>query len=80
MGFVHSVGSDLLGDAQFKKLPKAAKSTLAAAAKAVKVLLEEAQPKLSEDMPEALSFGISEVNAAFQTAEAAVASVKSLME
>ena len=37
---------------------------------------DEAQPKLSEDMPEKLSFDISEVNAAYQTAEAAVASVK----
>ena len=61
-------------------LPKTAKSTFAAAAKAVNKLFEETQPKLSEDMPEMLSFGISEANAAFQTAEAAVATVKSLME
>ena len=79
MGYTQTACSEILVDPRYKKLPKGTKSTFTAAAAAVKQLFDEAQPKLSEDMPETLSFGISEVNAAFLTAEAAVASVKSLM-
>ena len=46
----------LLADAAYKKLPRSAKSNFAPAAKRVKELIEEAQPKLAEEHPEKLSF------------------------
>ena len=79
MGYIHSACAEIAADERYKKLPKSSKTSFLAAAKAVKKLFEEAQPKLSEDIPEKLSFDINEVNAAFQTAEAAVAAAKTMM-
>ena len=79
MGYIHSACAEIAADERYKKLPKSAKTNFLAAAKAVKQLYEEAQPKLSEDIPEKLSFDINEVNAAFQAAEAAVAAAKTMM-
>ena len=80
MGFIHSACAEIAADDRYKKLPRSAKSNFSAAAKAVKQLYEEAQPKLSEEIPEKLSFDINEVNAAFQAAEAAVAATKLMLE
>ena len=80
MGYINNVCQGLLADAAYKKLPRSAKSNFAPAAKRVKELIDEAQPKLSEELPEKLSYELSEVNTAFQTAEAAVATVKAMLE
>ena len=80
LAYVNNVCQGLLADAAYKRLPRTAKNNFAPAAKRVKELLEEAQPKLSEELPEKLSYELSEVNTAFQTAEAAVATVKAMLE
>ena len=80
LGYINNVCQGLLADAAYKKLPRSAKSNFAPAAKRVKELMDEAQPKLSEELPAPLSFDIAEVNAVFSTADSAVASVKSMME
>ena len=80
LAYINSVCESLLADAAYKRLPKSAKSSFAPAAKRVKELMDEAQPKLSEELPEKMPFDIAEVNAVFSTAESAVATVKSLMQ
>ena len=80
MAYINNVCQSLLADAAYTRLPKSAKTSFAPAAKRVKELMDEAQPKLSEELPAPLSFDIAEVNAVFSTADSAVASVKSMLE
>ena len=80
LAYINSVCESLLADAAYKRLPRSAKTNFAPTAKRVKELIDEAQPKLTQELPEKLSFDIAEVNAVFSTADSAVASVKSTME